>query len=115
MRKYSYNWKDIEGINLTEAAIKNSLVDSLEKEHLLQISSMLSEEGFNPVDFTLCEYPIEGVYYIERIGKKRGVDYFMIHEDKGILRPYYSTIKSINKINNFPCQSIKESIEKMEY
>lgn len=114
MSKYIYNWKDIEGINLTKTAIRNILVDSLEKEHLLQISSMLSEEGFNPIDFTLCEYPSEGVYCIEKIGKKRGVDYFVIEEQKGKLTPTYTTLKSVDGFNDFPCNSIKESIEKME-
>lgn len=114
MSKYIYNWQDIEGINLAKAAIRNILSDSLEKEHLLKISSMLSDEGFNPIDFTLCEYPTEGIYCVERIGKKRGVDHFMVHDEGGILIPYYSTTKLINGINNFPCKSIKESIEKME-
>lgn len=114
--KYIYgdNWKEIEGTSLAKAKIRENLFDSLEKEHLLQISSMLRAEGFMPIDFIVCEYPTEGVYCIERISRKKREDYFMVHEDGGILKPYYTTTKSVKGINNFPCKTIRESIEKME-
>lgn len=116
MSKYIYDgdWKAIEGTNLAKTKIRDNLSDSLEKEHLLKISTMLRNEGFMPIDFVVCDYPVEGVYCIERIGSKKGVDYFMIHDDGGILTPYYTTTKSVNGINTFPCQTIKESIKKME-
>lgn len=114
MKSYNGQWKLIEGTNLAKAHIRSSLPDCLEKDHLLEISSMLRQEGFMPIDFVVCEYPIEGVYCIERIGNKKGIDYFMVHEDYGVLTPYYTTLELKDDVNNFPCKTIKESIELME-
>lgn len=115
MSKFVYdNWRDIEGTSLAKSKIRERLVDSLEKEHLLEISSMLRNEGFMPNDFTVIEYPIEGVYICADLNKE---NYFTVSYDpkKDELTPTYTTIKCDKEGNNtFDCKTILESIKKTE-
>lgn len=114
MKVYNGQWKLVEGTNLSKTQIRSSLPDCLEKDHLLKISSMLRKEGYMPLDFYVCEYPIEGVYCIEDSARKK---YFTISycEEEKTLTPTYTTIKcDENGCNTFPCKTITESIEKTE-
>lgn len=60
--------------------------------------------------------PTEGVYYFERAVQELGVDYFSICvESDGTLKPQYTTLEyDKNGYNTFPCDSIRESIDKHE-
>ncbi len=110
MKKYNGDWKLLQG-QLYVGRIKK-LPDCLEKDHLFEIIQMLIKEGFDPFTFYLHEYPIEGVYIC---CQEHQDNYFSIQELDGKLVPHYTTEK-MNKdgYNNFPCATIKESIEKME-
>ncbi|MFD1902786.1 hypothetical protein [Enterococcus termitis] len=111
---YADNWKAIEGTSLAKAKIREKLVDSLEKEHLLEISRMLRNEGFMPKDFILSEYPIAGVYVCQALDNS---NYFTVAYDsnKKELTPTYTTLKcDENRNNTFACQTIAESIKKTE-
>ncbi|MFN6691089.1 hypothetical protein ACK4CH_14570, partial [Enterococcus gallinarum] len=60
--------------------------------------------------------PICGVYYFEKANKPSGTDYFSVFiNDQGNIVPQYSTKKyDKDGYNTFPCQTIKEAIEKNE-
>lgn len=110
MKKYNGNWRIIQG-ELRKERLEN-LPDCIEKEHLFEIIEMLKKEGFNADTFFVHEYPIEGVYICCQDNQE---NYFTIHEEKGILIPQYTTKESNEKgYNVFPCETIRESIEKTE-
>lgn len=124
-KEYLGDWTIFEGIVLTEnrkLSYLDNVRDCLEKEHLFEIAAMLKREGFIPEEFWLIEYPVKGVYFFERIiqnrkiVKQRGIDFFCISCDDGILRPHFQTVEADveSGYNDFPCDSIKESIKKME-
>ena len=77
---------------------------------------MLISEGYNPDEFKVSEIPICGVYYFEKANKPSGTDYFSVFiNDQGNIVPQYSTKKyDKDGYNTFPCQTIKEAIEKNE-
>lgn len=107
---YLGDWKVIQG-EISEERILN-LPDCLEKIHLQKIREFLIKEEFNPDTFYVHEYPIEGVYIC---CQDKQENYFCIQDDRGVLRPYYTTIEyDDNGHNNFPCDSIRESINRME-
>lgn len=125
-KDYLGDWTIFEGVVLTEnreISYLNNIRDCLEKEHLFEIATMLKREGFVPEEFWLIEYPTEGIYFFERIihnrkvVKQRGIDYFCISCDEGVLRPHFQTVKidDSSGCNDFPCDSIKESIKRMEF
>lgn len=110
MKKYNGDCKLIEG-NLDYDRIKQ-FPDCLEKKHLAEIIVRLKKEGFEPLWFGVYEYPAEGVYNLCSGHQK---NCFCIQEVDGILVPHYTTVKRDEKgHNNFPCSTIRESIEKME-
>lgn len=110
MKCYLDNWGIIEGSLQIDRI--NKIPDCLEKEHLVQIRAMLTAENFNPDDFQVREYPTQGVYCCCRENQS---DYFTISEDDGKLRPHYQTTEyDENGINDFPCDSIKSSIDLTE-
>ncbi|MDZ5760833.1 hypothetical protein RAK27_19495 [Carnobacterium maltaromaticum] len=110
MKKYNGDWKLIEG-KLDFERI-NQLPDCLEKKHLAEIIVRLKKEEFEPFWFYVHEYPAEGVYILCS-GHQN--NYFCIQEVDGSLVPHYTTLKRDEKgHNNFPCSTIRESIEKME-
>lgn len=113
--KYLNDYKVFEGKLLSEKNI-TGFPECLEKEHIKKVRNMLITEELNPDWFRVSELPIEGVYYFEKAVSKVGVDYFGIDAaDDGTLTPTYTTIDmNENGYNNFPCTTIKESIEKME-
>ncbi|MCA5014562.1 MULTISPECIES: hypothetical protein [unclassified Enterococcus] len=114
MKSYNGDWKVIEGTCLAKVMIRSDLPDCLEKEHLLQISTMLRHEGFMPIDFHVYEYPIDGCYYI-RDQEKKNIFCIAFDENEKTLKPTYTTVDVDEKGNNtFWCQTIKESIELME-
>lgn len=85
-KEYLGDWTIFEGIVLTEnrkLSYLDNVRDCLEKEHLFEIAAMLKREGFIPEEFWLIEYPVEGVYFFERIiqnrkiVKQRGIDFFV--------------------------------------
>lgn len=110
-KAYVLTWRDIEGTTLNEQGI-SSLPSSLEKRQLDEISKMLKDEGFDNNKFKVHEYPFEGVYVCCEDGQE---NYFQVHEIKGKLIPHFVTEKfNADRINVFPCSSIKESIKLME-
>lgn len=111
------DWRVIEGNTLTTNRVSSTLAmlpKCQEREDLFQIAQMLINEGFNPEDFWVKEYPIKGTYCIERKCDQAGVDYFMIESRDGILVPQYVTEQMINNRNLFDCETIKDSIKRME-
>lgn len=110
MKQYLDQWKVIEG-SLKNERIEQ-LPDCLEKEQLFQIRNMLEMEGFDPDAFRVVEYPAPGVYCCNYIHDGK---YFIIQEYEGMLSPYYTTWEMNEEgINNFPCESIEESISLTE-
>lgn len=105
---YNRDWKLFEGEILDEETLQK-LPECLEKDHLIEISKMLTKEWLNPKAFYVCEYPIEGVYYIQ--SGKQGVNYFGVHYDseKEKLSPFYV---ENNYVKN--CLTIKQSIFKFK-
>lgn len=111
-------WKYIEG-SLDDKRmvdlVKLSIVDNsfiIDTMNLLKIRMMLNYEGFNPADYEVVENPIEGVYICQRVD---GENYFSIHDNNGVLEPTYTTKEfDENGCNCFPCETIHESILKME-
>lgn len=113
MSEYNGNWKLFEGTKMNVVEL-TQLVESKEKEHLLEINKMMIKEGYNPENYYLIEVPINGVYCIDnRRLKQSDFDYFVVEELEGRLTPTYAT-KDLdeNGYNNFPCKTIKESSQK---
>lgn len=113
MSEYNGDWKLFEGTRMDQLELAR-LVNSEEKEHLLEINKMMIKEGFNPENYYLVEIPICGVYCIDNGRLKQAdFDYFVVEEIDGKLTPTYLT-KDLdeNGCNNFPCKTIKESSER---
>ncbi|EOD6233711.1 hypothetical protein ACJZQ5_002641 [Enterococcus hirae] len=110
MKQYLDQWNIIEGA-LTEERI-NEIPDCLEKAHLFLIRKMLQKENFEPNNFIVVEYPATGIYCCNHVNNEQ---YFIIQEDNNKLVPYYTTWEINEKgINNFPCESIKQSMDLIE-
>ncbi len=110
MKQYLNEWKAIEGSLVTQRI--KELPDCLEKDHLFQIREMLIKEQFDPDQFLVVEYPTIGVYCCNHINDGK---YFIIQEYGGQLTPFYTTWEmSEEGINNFPCESIEDSISHTE-
>lgn len=110
MKTYLSDWKVIQGtLNLSRVM---ALPECAEKDHLHIIREMLVMEDFNPDEFFVHEYPTDGVYVCCQANQE---NYFTIQELEGKLVPYYVTEKcDEHGFNNFPCKTIKESIDKTE-
>lgn len=114
-KAYIDNWRMFSGKLMTGESIA-AMPESLEKDHIKAAREMLITEGFNPDEFRVDEIPIEGVYYFEKAIQERGVDYFSLTvEEDGTLKPQYTTLEcDENGWNTFPCNTIRESIDKHE-
>lgn len=99
----------VEG-SLKEKRINKLLDLFIEKEHLFGIREMLEKEGFDPDQFFVGEYPIEGVYVCHKANQE---DFFTVAWDDELnaLTPTYTTEHmDENGYNCFNCDTIKESI-----
>lgn len=106
MKNYLDNWRIIEGSLLEERI--NMMPSCLEKDHLFEIREMLSDEGFEPDEFFVREYPTSGVYILCRENQE---DYFTIHAENSNLTPVYVTKDfDENGMNCFPCKEITAAI-----
>lgn len=105
-------WKEVEGS--LEISRVFQIEDVSERENLLKIRQMLTEEGFDPDSFYVHEYPIYGVYICCQDNQK---NYFTVEDDgkSDSLIPTYTTVKCDENRNNcFSCETIKDSIRLME-
>lgn len=115
--KFIGDYKIVEGVTLTTNRVSSALAglpQCQEREDLFLIAQMLINEGFDPEDFWVVEYPTDKTYVIERKGDKAGVDYFTIYNDNGKLVPQYTTVKMIDNVNQFDCETIREAIKLTE-
>lgn len=113
MSGYNGNWKLFEGTKMNVVEL-TQLVESKEKEHLLEINKMMIKEGYDPDDYFVVEVPIYGVYCIDnRRIQQPDFDYFVVEELSGKLTPTYVTKElDENGYNNFPCETIRESSQR---
>lgn len=106
MKDYLDDWRTIEG-SLIEERI-NMMPSCLEKDHLFGIRELLLNEGFEPDEFFVREYPTVGVYILCRENQE---DFFTIHEENHELTPVYVTKEfDENGVNCFPCKEITTAI-----
>lgn len=106
MNNYISEWRIVEG-NLSEERI-NLLPACLEKNHLFMIRDMLSDEGYEPDEFQVKEYPADGVYILCR---EQEEDYFTVHEEDNHLIPVYVKAElDENGVNCFSCKEITTAI-----
>lgn len=117
MSTYNGNWKLFEGVNMAKDSLLR-LLDSKEKDDLIEINEMMIEQGFDPESFWLIEIPINGVYCFdngtfEYMGEFH--KYFSIGDNDGVLTPTFTTIDfNEDGYNCFYCKTIQESIDKTE-
>lgn len=115
--RFCDDWRVVEGVTLTTNRVSSQLAglpQCQEREDLYGIAQMLINEGFDPEDFWVAEYPTKGVYNIERKGLEVGTDYFCISNDNGVLTPQYISSKLVDGTNQLQCKTIKDSIKLME-
>lgn len=112
---FNGNCKLFEGINMGKESL-NNLVDSREKEELLIVHKMLSEEGFNPKEYFLVEIPTNGFYCFDNEKpNNKEYHYFSVDSAQGFVQPSYLITKlDANGRNYFYCKTIQESIDLTE-